>query len=230
MKLAAIIDVETTGTDPSKDRVVELGVITWSIEHRCTVRSWSTLVFGADNAAEAVNGIPAALIAREDIHGVSMPEVTWRNLQTVLGQVDVALAHNAGFDRSFLPESLRDLKPWICTQDDVEWPRPSTSQALIAIALAHGVGVTHAHRALTDCDLIARLLERASELTDIDALFAKAMRPKRTYRAKVGFENNHLAKERGFRWMSDRKMWVRRIAEEDVATKEWPFALEEVAA
>jgi DNA polymerase-3 subunit epsilon len=112
--------------------------------------------------------------------------------------------------------------------DDVTWPRASTSQSLIAIALAHGVGVSHAHRALTDCDILARLLERVAETHDVEAMLVKAMRPKKKYRAMVSFDTNQLAKERGFRWSPEEKIWWRKFVPEDVPGLQLPFELQEV--
>ena len=223
MKLLAILDLETTGFDPQKDRVVEVGITTWSAPHRCVVRSWSILMHGPDNAGEAVNGIPAALLADANIPGVSSPDVVWGNVRNVLGNVDAVLAHNASFDRSFVPETMRDLKPWICTMDDVEWPKPCSSKSLIAIAVAHGLGVVAAHRALADVDLIARLLERSVELgADVEAMLTRAMRPKVRVVADVPRSRNDELKAAGFRWDPDRREWWRRVVEDDVATFAFP--------
>ena len=230
MKLLALLDLETTGLDPAQHRVVEIGVTTWSVVHRCTVRSWSVLMHGGPNDAEKVNRIPSGLLAADDIPGVSSPDVAWRNLQNLFGQVDAVLAHNATFDRSFIPEHFRDIAPWICTQDDISWPRASSSKKLTEIALAHGLGVSGAHRALADVELIARLLERSAELgVDIEAMLARAARPKKLFAvAAHGFDEarNTLAKEHGFRW--EKPNWVRRMPPEDVMSL--PFEVKEVAA
>lgn len=228
MKTALILDTETTGKDPEKDSVIEVGCVIWSIGFRRVTGKWSSLITSESNAAEAINDIPADLL-RQDLLGICQPEVVWRKLKNTMLGVDVVLAHNAEFDRSFLPEQLRVLNPWICTQDDIEWPKASSSQKLTDIAPAHGVGVVDSHRALTDCDIIERLLRRVSETHDVAAMLERALRQKKKYQAVVTFDTNHLAKERGFRWDPSTKMWWRKFVPEDVPALQLPFELREVA-
>lgn len=207
-----ILDTETTGVDPRTDVVVELGWVLWSPKFQCILSAATTLVDeGKGNAAEAVNGIPPEAL----LHiGYSLARaIDDMPHEFVIGAV---MAHNAEFDRSFLPGLYAD-RPWICSQDDVDWPRPSTSRSLVALALAHGVGVAAAHRALDDCLTLARLLERAAEMTDIDALLARALRPRATFRALVSYDGRDAAKNAGFRWFPEAKEWRRRMAREDVA-------------
>src|SRR5690606_28957405 len=87
-------------------------------------------------------------------------------------------------------------------------------QSLVNLALDHGIGVSSAHRALTDCQLIAALFDR---MDDLPGMFQHAMRPKSTYRAIVSYDDRQLAKDAGFRWNGDDKTWTRRMADEDAA-------------
>ena len=226
MKRALILDLETTGTDPTKDKIVEIGMVLYSLEHHTILRCMSALVnSGVGNAAEAVNGIPAAAL----IGGITVQNA-FGHLDAWTKSADVALAHNAAFDCSFLEVNQQARLPWVCTMDDIRWPRPCSSKGLTAIALAHGLGISHAHRALTDCLTIARLLERAHELgTDVQAMIARGMRPKaRFVVAASGFDEarNALAKEHGFRWVKPN--WVRTMAIDDAA--DLPFTVRQEVA
>lgn len=226
MKTILILDTETSSLDPTTGHLLEVATALWSVEHRSLVKARSWILRAASNEAEAVNGIPTALVS-------SHPHATDMKLTEswVLGwakEADAIVAHGE-FDRKWFGEQIQSLM-WIDSCDDIEWPRPSTSRSLVALALAHGVGVSYAHRALVDVMTLVQLFERAAEMTDVAAMLAKAARPRKTYRAHVSYETNALAKERGFRWNPDRKMWVRRLAVEDATSKEWPFKLEEVAA
>jgi DNA polymerase-3 subunit epsilon len=90
--------------------------------------------------------------------------------------------------------------------------------SLVPLALAHDLGVAVAHRALADCDLIARLLTRCRELGhDIDAMLTRGLRPKVTLMACVSFDDRELAKVAGFHWHAPRKQWLRRMVEADAA-------------
>lgn len=222
-----IIDVETTSLDPATGQLLEVATALWSVEHRSLVKARSWILRAASNEAEAVNGIPAALVQGYP-HGLDML-ATESLVQSWAKEADAIVAHG-DFDRKWFGGEQIQSCVWIDSCDDIEWPRASTSRSLVALALAHGVGVSHAHRALSDVMTLVQLFERAAEMTDVEAMLVKAARPRKTYRAHVSYETNALAKERGFRWNPDRKMWVRRLAVEDATSKEWPFKLEEVAA
>jgi DNA polymerase-3 subunit epsilon len=210
-----ILDTETTGLDPAEDRIVEVGAVLWSVQHACTLSSWSELVVGDDNPAESVNRIPGSALAL----GLELPRVLG-TLRALAARADVVVAHNAPFDRAFVGEDLG--RPWVCSMEDLAWPRPSGGRNLTAIALAHDVGVLSAHRALADCLILARLFERVVELGhDVGEMLRRGLRPKVAYQAMVSYADRDLAKAAGFSWDGDAKRWTRRLAAEDV--KGLPF-------
>lgn len=224
MKRLLILDTETTGLDPKVDQAIEVGAVLWSVEHRTVLSCFSALIEANGNAAEAVNGIPSAALLNIE----KAPKV-WQAVEEWGRTANAVVAHNADFDRSFVPRecALHDL-PWICSCDDIQWPRASDSRSLVALALAHGVGVSYAHRALTDCLLLARLLERCAELGhDVAAMLARGLRPKATFAANVTYETNHLAKAAGFRWDPQARRWWRKMAIEDVTSL--PFKVRQIA-
>jgi len=230
MDTLAIIDLETTGLDPATGHPVEVAIGLWSVEFRALIRCRSWLV--AAPAAEvektvAVHGIPPALVAAR---GVPFEDVAKQVYAIVTKEAQAFVAYNANFDRAWLPAPVQNVAPWICACNDITWPRPSSSRSLLAVAHAHGVQVGALHRASDDVLLIARLLERCVELgADVDAMLARAMRPKGTFVvADTNFDEarNALAKEHGFRFDRPTKTWVRRLAREDVAAL--PFATREV--
>jgi len=213
MTTIAILDTETTGIDHATDTAIEVGLVTMSLEPLAITACYSSLIRCDRNPAESVNRIPADLLAIAP----SANEV-WDEVLRRTADCNVILAHNAEFDRGFCPEPLR-AKRWICTMDDLAWPRGAGSKSLVALALAHGVGVSTAHRALTDCLLIAHTLERLPELgvVDVKAFLRRGLRPKAKFRALVSYETNSLAKAAGFRWEPNARMWTRTMAVEDVA-------------
>jgi DNA polymerase III subunit epsilon len=205
-----ILDTETSGIDPAEHHVLEIAAILYSVEHRCVLQQISTLIPGdrCDNPAESINRIPIAAVNATPV------ELAAYLCQTIVywGQIsDYVIAHNAPFDRQWcnghaIFGPLYD-QLWLCTCHDFTWPeqhRPG--QKLIDLALAHGIGVSSAHRALTDCQLIAALFDRLGEL--LPDLIAKAAQPKVLVRADVSFEERQLAKDAGFRWDGKTKQWT----------------------
>lgn len=224
MRNCLIIDVETTGLDPAVDRVIEVGVVLYSVTHGTVLESFSSLLVGEGNAAEAINRIPEAALA----DGRDFDDA-WMHVNALAADAGAIVAHSAEFDRSFSPIALRTQLPWVCSKNDIAWPRQQQpGQSLVSLALAHDLGVAVAHRALADCDLIARLFTRSRELgADLGAMLTRAMRPKATFVALVPFERKDEAKAAGFTWAADRKQWLRTMAIEDAAAL--GFATRQVA-
>ena len=217
-----IIDTETTGLDPKSDHVIEVGAIVYSVEHGCSLVSYSSLLAAPGNAAEAINRIPAAALS------YTVHSDPWSIVLEMARQCEVLLAHNAEFDRAFVPAELAAME-WVCTRSDIAWPKQTKpGSSLVSLALEHDLGVAYAHRALTDCDLIARLLTAARKLgSDVGAMIERGRRPKATFAALVSYERREEAKAAGFAWDSGRKIWHRRMPIEDAAAL--PFRTRQVA-
>jgi len=215
-----ILDTETTGLNPQKDKIIEIGAVLWSVDHLCTVATYSNLIHADDNPAENINRIPVAALK---IWGVDLCDAFAGLLDLVAGRVDALVAHNATFDRSFFEAHGLDLAehyhvPWICTMSQIEWPRASSSKSLLATALAHDVAVTDAHRALADCQILARLFARCAELgSDLQVMLTRALRPSSRYVAQVSYDDRDRAKTAGFTWNAPEapKCWSRIVADED---------------
>lgn len=203
---ALILDTETTDLDPSKGSLIEIGAILYSVTHRTSLIQYSTLLPADSNPAERINRIPAA--ALEDV------PPTASLLKDLFRWADVTVCHNAEFDRKWFNGEYLD-KPWLCTQSDFRWPLATKDGgSLVHLALDHGIGVSSAHRALSDCMLIAALFDR---MDDLQSMFVYAMRPKGIFQALVSYDDREKAKVAGFKWDGDRKRWTRRMAIEDAA-------------
>ena len=224
MKNCLIIDTETQGLDPLTHQAIEVAAILYSVEHGVVLRSVSNLIRSqGGNAAECINRIPAAVVAE-----ATDADTAWEPVFSLAEKAGVICAHNAEFDRGFVPIALRDCLPWVCTKEDIVWPKQTKpGMSLVALALAHDLGVAYAHRAMADCDLIARLLTRSKELgADLQALIAHGMRPKATFAALVSYNDRAEASGAGFHWECAVKRWERTMAIEDAAAL--PFSTRQV--
>jgi hypothetical protein len=97
---------------------------------------------------------------------------------------------------------------------------------LITTALNHGIGVTKAHRALSDCQLIAELFDRTEDLQGLfERAIARANEPRYLVIAQVSFDQQDLAKSAGFYWQPDGKLWVKELRESDlnIESSQWQF-------
>ena len=224
-----IIDTETTGLDVKHDRVIEIGTILYSVTHRTTLFQFSTLLNASDNAAEHINRIPEAVLP--DIC-TNTQQIFIDILLQLAQAANYVIAHNATFDKkwfdgSSLPiltnSTFKPLK-WLCTLEDFTFPKQTRPREnLVSLALNHDIGVSYAHRALTDCQLIAALFDR---MDNLEEMIQKANRPKALYEAKVSYAEKDLAKNAGFKWNQVKKIWTRHMPIADALNL--PFPVQEI--
>jgi DNA polymerase III epsilon subunit-like protein len=216
MRRVLLLDTETTGTDESA-QCIEVAAAVFDIRYAVVVRAFSSLLCARSNEAECVNQIPAQALL--DAPG---PAATWIAVSNLAVEAEAIVAHGAEFDRRFVPSDAVPSAPWICSMDDLLWPRArKPGESLVSLALAHGLGVCSAHRALDDVELLARLLARVHEMgADLDAFLARGLRPKaRFVVADRRFDpaRNEMAKAAGFKWDPDAREWWRVMAVEDAS-------------
>ena len=225
IRYVALLDTETTSLEPPPvGKTVEVAVMLFDVQHAQPVASFASLIRSDSNEAHTINGIPPEMLT-----DLQDPDLIWRAVHWVIGHAQVVIAHNAEFDRQFVP----DLgKPWVCSEGDITWPgstKGGRGGSLAHLALSLGLGVASAHRAATDVDTLARILTRLAEKGhDLEALIRHAMRPKAMFHSLAPFEAKDIVKSAGFRWDPDKKVWWRRMAIDDA--KELPFKTRQVSS
>ena len=215
-----ILDTETTGLSPEQGVCIEVGAVLFDVGSRAVLQQLSFLLPCQANPAEGINGIPAAV--------TRLPQPTEAALAlfaALVAAADAVVAHHAAFDRQWFGHgALPALAiPWICSMEDIRWPaelqlRPNPS--LRDLALAHGVPVWAAHRALTDCDYLVHVFQRCAQL---EALLVAAQEPRELYRARLSYSERHLAREAGFRWNEPvAGAWSRRLSKREAEALSFP--------
>lgn len=215
-----ILDTETTGLDPCQHQCIEVGAVLFDVPRRAVLSQISFLLPCDQNPARSVNGIDPE---------VSRLPQPWPQalecFEAMLAAADVVLAHNAAFDRQWFGQGpLPEIdKPWLCSMEDLRWPAERQLRATPSVrdlALAYGVPVWAAHRALTDCIYLAQVFERCPEL---ERLLQAGLEPRRLYRARLSYEERHKAREAGFRWNEPISgAWSRRLSEQEAALLSFP--------
>jgi len=220
--MVLITDVETGGLDPEVHPCIEVAAVLYDASHACVVESYASLILASSNEAEAINRIPVSALAN-----APTPAVVWGTVSELAGRADAFVAHNAPFDKSFYPTDVASLRPWIDTKADLMWPRATLGYKLVVLALAHDLGVSHAHRSMVDCDLIARLFTRVHEMgVELEVFLRRGLRPKATFLSLAPFEDRAIVKAAGFSWFPEKKQWLRTMAIEDA--RSLPFQVKEV--
>ncbi|WP_216902786.1 3'-5' exonuclease [Synechococcus sp. CCY 9618] len=219
-----ILDTETTGLSSREGQCIEVGALLFHVPHRAVLTQVSFLMPCASNGAEAINGIAAA---------VTRLEQPWQDalacFMAMVAASEALVAHNAAFDRQWFGLGALPVldRPWICSMEDIHWPADRQLRGTPSVrdlALAYGVPVWAAHRALTDCTYLAQVFERC---TDLEALLEAALEPRSLYRAELPYAERHLAKAAGFRWNDPvPRAWSRRLSRREV--EDLPFGVQPV--
>jgi DNA polymerase III subunit epsilon len=164
----AFIDVETTGTDPERDRVIELGIVMGKGGEIVGQHGWLVNPgMPIPKESAAVHGITDQEVADKPPFAQILPEV----LEVLRGCITGA--YNAEFDRSFLLAEFEragrapdPLPPGVRTE--VRWLDPlvfarelfpgKQSRALGAMCEKLGITLGRAHRATDDAEAALRVL------------------------------------------------------------------------
>ena len=202
------LDAETTGLNPQKDSITEIGLVLYDTDMRAPVRISGFLVKGGLVTAEItrITGITQQAV---DTYGYA-PDQAVKAVQSMGAQADYFCAHNAPFDRDFIGETASRqkmdiaMKPWIDTRTDLppEAYKLGKSASLKYLACDHGF-LYSAHRAVSDVLAMFQLMA----MYDIDAIVKRSQIPNVEVRAQVSFDDRILAKERGYYWKPELKQW-----------------------
>jgi DNA polymerase-3 subunit epsilon len=177
----AVVDVETSGLDPRRHRVLQIGLVTVDFDGAVLDR-WSTLVGPGLAVWRSVGPTDVHGIHRRDLVLAPRPRRAFTELARRLRGARI-VAHNASFDLAFLrAEAARvgiDLpidRP-LCTLQLSRALDPDRrmSHRLTDACARHGIELVHAHDALADAEATAALLPhllRDHGVTDTDRLDA----------------------------------------------------------
>jgi DNA polymerase-3 subunit epsilon len=157
------VDVETTGTNPDSDKIIELGICLFEYDSQTgriykVLGSWEwfeDLGFSIPPEITNITGITDAMVAGHRIDD--------RALNDLLGRVVLVIAHNASFDRRFLEKRLPAFatKHWACSLADIDWKAEGIRSSALEF-IAYSLGFFHdGHRAASDCRVTLHALAQS---------------------------------------------------------------------
>ena len=231
VRKAAVVDTETTGTDPATDKVIELAVVVFEY---CRATGAVGRVLGRyDGLEDPGFPIPPESTA---IHGITDAMVEGQRLDEaeiarLLDGVALVIAHNAGFDRKFLEPrlSLFATLPWACSWQEVPWSEAGIESSKLEY-LAYRYGFFYdGHRAEIDCLALLEVLRRPlarpgaaeASVTALKRLLDSAREPSfRLWANNSPFESKDLLRKRGYWWDAPLRCWSRELwSREEVAAE-----------
>ena len=165
----AFVDLETTGTHPRVDRIIEIGVVL--VEPDGTFREWQTLIDPEVSVPPFIENFTG--ISNADVAAAPRFADVADELHALL-DARVFVAHNARFDYGFLRHAfqragLRFHRQPLCTVKLSRRLYPAfTRHNLDSLIGRHGLAVSGRHRALGDARLIHRFLDVAFREHGVD--------------------------------------------------------------
>lgn len=222
---AVIIDVETTGLNKDKDQIIQIAMRPFFVSHETgevtgVKKSIECLQEPAEPLSPIIRDITG--FSDEDLAGHSIP---WDKVAKVLSKCQFIVAHNASFDRQWVEKALREngqVVPsdaiWCCSMSQVDWSTICrASRALEVLCAWHGF-FYDSHNAVADVDATLHLLRKNSYMKE---MLQNAVLPDyHVFAAGSQREENHLLKQRRYRWNPELGCWWKEVSSHDQAEEE----------
>lgn len=218
----AIVDVETTGTSFLNDKIIEIGIV---IAEYCPQTGQVYRVLEAYDALEDPGiSIPAA---STKIHGITNEMVQGKRfideeIQELVKDVSLVIAHNATFDRCFLEARFPFFqeKAWACSFSQIPWKEESYGSAALEHLLYRSGFHFNGHRAAIDCHALLTVLQLELPESGIKA-FKKLLDAAETSDLKIWalqtpFESKDKLKNRQYRWHTEQRTWYKTISHANI--------------
>ncbi|WP_226698518.1 3'-5' exonuclease [Qipengyuania flava] len=225
-RIAAVIDVETTGLNQETDNVIELAVRRFRFDpggHIVEIgRSWCWREDPGVPLSHDITRITG--ITNQDLSGHRIDNYL---ATQIIASADLVIAHNASFDRPMVEKRLTNLprKQWACSCQEIDWISAGFEGRSLGWLCAQAGWFYDAHRAQGDVDAVIQLLRH--ERTDGRPLLYELDDKSSSYSylfEAVGsaFSTKDMLRMRGYRWDPKEQVWWREVFEADfVAEQSW---------
>lgn len=221
-----ILDTETTGREPLTDRIIELGLVSFTfqkstgepIEVTGTYNALEDPGMPIDPSASRVNGITSDMVKGQKIDDGKVEEMA--------SEADLVIAHNSSFDREFCEYRwafMKDLS-WACSRSQVDWDVEGITGTKLDY-IAYRLGFFYdAHRADADCMALLEVLARplpVSGTCGLTKLLGRFDHKEiRLWATDSPFEKKGMLSARGYKWgdgtNGKEKAWFTTLPQEQV--------------
>ena len=223
--IGVFLDTETTGLSYEADKVIELGMV--KFEYNQDGYIFRLL----DEFNEYQDpGIPIPEVVTK-LTGITDDTVRGQHIDeskvvSYLSDVDIIIAHNARFDRTFLETTFPSILPkaWGCSMYDIDWRNEGVlSHKLEYIAYRYGF-FYEAHRAIADSLAGIHILAQSlfnSKQPVLKQLLASALSTRfKLWAINSPYESKDALKTRGYKWNNNNgdkpKAWYIELTEDKV--------------
>ena len=209
MDVGLIVDLETTGLEPSKDKIIEIGLVEFGLNDGKDPVLLG-MYGGLEDPGVPLTGEIQSLTGLTD-EALRGQVIRWDLVREAWDRASVIVAHNAQFDRSFLmvrPDFAKSAKHWACTMRHIDWASKGFgSRKLQYLAADHGFVNPFAHRAVFDCATTFRL-----SAPHVRELINNSYEPEfKVIAVGSPFETKDILKRRGYQWDADGRVWHKTV-------------------
>lgn len=217
-----VLDVETTGLNQSEDQIIELGIRQFFFNRN----TGEVLKLGADFNSFQDPGRPISAEITE-LTGITDEmvaghHINWDEVNRLLEDASLVIAHNARFDRPFIDRKSKISKEkiWGCSIKQIDWSlKGFTSSKLELLNIYHGF-FTDSHRAINDVDALLYLISLNDDRNNkpyLAELIHNARRPMtHVIASSAPFESKEHLKGRGYSWDNINRFWAKIIFKDDL--------------
>ena len=205
VRYAILLNVETTGTDPFTDQVIELGMIRVAYTASGTILG-PVATFQAFRdpgrpipaAITGLTGITDAMVAGHVIEDADLREF--------VEGAHLVVAHHAEFDRRFCERlcPVFENLAWACSMSQIPWRAEGVEGTKLFYLAYQQAFWFEGHRALDDGYALLELLEmplpRSHRITFAVLLEAAFRETRRVWAIGTPYEVKDRLKQRGYRW------------------------------
>jgi len=235
-RIGLVVDVEATGLDTVRDKIIELGLVAFEYD------AGTGLIYRILHSYGGFEdpGRPLSEVIKK-ITGISDDMLVGQRLDddTInawLEKADIVVAHNAAFDRQMIERRLPKACEvnWACTMHDIDWENEDISSLKLDY-IAYRLGYFFdGHRAVNDAQATLHLLTRAlptsGKLAMVVLLTHARETSRRFFAVQAPFEKKDVLRERGYRWLpgfsygepgrQKKGVWSKAVDEDSIAAEE----------
>lgn len=218
----AILDVETTGLQFGRDKIIEFGALVIEVDPSTgaclgvvdAYQGFEDPGFPIPAETTAINGITDELVAGQRLDD--------ERLAAMFAGVSLVVAHNAGFDRRFAEERLAlfETLNWACSQTQIDWKAAGIASAKLDYLASQYGFFYDAHRAQTDCLALLKVLTATMPKGNgaaLAQLIAQAQQPVvRIWATNSPFDSKDVLKARRYAWDPQRRCWHITVKKADI--------------